>query len=162
MFSIPSVLKRTQVLPISLEEAWDFFSSPKNLKKITPNYMDFKVHTPEEELEYMYPGQMISYTVRPVMGIPIKWTTEITHVEIHKFFVDEQRVGPYTMWHHQHHFESLDEGVMMTDIVHYMLPFGPLGWIGRKLFVERQLDEIFDFRYKVVGDVFGESRKITQ
>ncbi len=161
MFSIPSVLKRTQVLPISLEEAWDFFSSPKNLKKITPEYMDFKVHTPEEELENMYPGQMISYTVRPVMGIPIKWTTEITHVDKYKFFVDEQRVGPYTMWHHQHHFEPMKDGVMMTDIVHYMLPLGPLGWIARKLFVERQLEEIFDFRFKVVGEVFGESQKVT-
>lgn len=161
MFSIPSVLKRTQILPISLEEAWEFFSSPKNLKRITPEYMDFKVHTPEEELEHMYPGQMISYTVRPVLGLPIKWTTEITHVDTHKFFVDEQRVGPYTMWHHQHHFEALEEGVMMTDIVHYMLPLGPLGWIARKLFVERQLEEIFDFRYKVVGEVFGNSHKIT-
>ncbi len=162
MFSIPSVLKRTQVLPITIEEAWDFFSSPKNLKKITPDYMDFKVHTPEEELEYMYPGQMISYTVRPVLGLPIKWTTEITHVEKHKFFVDEQRVGPYTMWHHQHHFEGLDEGVLMTDTVHYMLPFGPLGWLMRKLFVKKQLEDIFDFRYKVVGEVFGESQKVPQ
>lgn len=161
MFSIPSVLKRTQVLPISLEEAWDFFSSPKNLKKITPEYMDFKVHTPEEELEHMYPGQMISYTVRPLMGIPIKWTTEITHVDTHKFFVDEQRVGPYTMWHHQHHFEPWKDGVMMTDIVHYMLPLGPLGWMARKLFVERQLEDIFDFRFKVVDEAFGESQKIT-
>ncbi len=157
MFSTPSVLKRTQVLPISLEEAWDFFSSPKNLKKITPDYMAFKVHTPEEELENMYPGQMISYTVRPVLGIPIQWTTEITYVEKHKFFVDEQRVGPYTMWHHQHHFEVLDNGVKMTDMVHYMLPFGPIGWIARNLFVERQLEDIFDYRYKIVDEVFGKS-----
>lgn len=161
MFSIPSVLRRTQTLPTTLEEAWDFFSSPKNLRKITPAYMDFKVHTPEEELEDMYPGQMISYTVRPVMSLPIKWTTEITHVEKHRFFVDEQRVGPYAMWHHQHHFTSVEAGVVMTDVVHYMLPFGPLGWCARKLFVEKQLAEIFDFRYEVVGEVFGESHKIT-
>ena len=161
MFSIPSVLKRTQILPITLEEAWNFFSSPKNLKKITPEYMDFKVHTPVDELEHMYPGQMISYTVRPVMGIPIKWTTEITHVDTHKFFVDEQRVGPYTMWHHQHHFVAIDNGVKMTDIVHYMLPLGPLGWVVRKLFVKRQLEEIFDYRYKVVAELFGESHNVT-
>lgn len=158
MFAIPSCLKRTQVLPISLTEAWDFFSSPKNLKEITPAYMGFKIHTPEEKLESMYPGQIISYTVRPVMGIPIKWTTEITHVEPLKFFVDEQRVGPYRMWHHQHHFEEVEDGVLMTDIVHYMMPLGPFGLLARKLFVEKQLAEIFDYRLKVVDELFAKAK----
>lgn len=155
MVARPAVLRKTQILPISLDEAWDFFSSPKNLKEITPDYMDFKIHTPADELESMYPGQMISYTVRPLLGLPLQWTTEITHVEDKNFFVDEQRVGPYTMWHHQHHFEEIDGGVLMTDIVHYMLPLGPLGWVARKLFVERQLEGIFDYRYQVCSKKFG-------
>ena len=158
MFAKPAVIRKTQLLPISLEEAWNYFSSPKNLKEITPDYMDFQVHTPIEELEGMYPGQMISYTVRPVLGLPLQWTTEITHVEDNKFFVDEQRVGPYTMWHHQHHFEEIEDGVLMTDIVHYMLPFGPLGWIARKLFVERQLEGIFSYRFEVCNKKFGSGK----
>jgi len=155
MFATPSSLKHTQLLPISLDEAWAFFSSPKNLKEITPPYMGFEVHTPDDQLEHMYAGQLISYTVRPVAGIPIKWTTEITHVIEGKYFVDEQRFGPYKLWHHQHHFEEVAEGVRMTDLVHYMLPFGPLGWLGRKLFVERQLKDIFDYREQAVERIFS-------
>jgi Uncharacterized conserved protein len=150
MFAHPTALRRTQLIKLSLEDTWDFFSSPKNLKAITPEYMDFTIHTPEEELVSMYPGQMITYTVRPVLGIPLKWTTEITHVDKGRCFVDEQRTGPYTMWHHQHHFTPTQEGVVMTDIIHYLLPFGPLGWMARKLFAEKQLNSIFDFRYETV------------
>ena len=155
MFAFPSSLKRQQLIPISIDEAWDFFSKPKNLKEITPPHMAFKVHTPEDQLEFMYPGQLISYTVKPIAGFPIKWTTEITHVEKGKFFVDEQRFGPYKLWHHQHHFETVDEGVLMTDLIHYLLPFGPLGWIGRKMFVSRQLEDIFDYRVEAVEKLFG-------
>ena len=158
MFSHPARLKREQLLPISLEEAWDFFSSPLNLARITPEYMAFKVKTPAEELEHMYAGQLITYTVKPVFGIPLKWTTEITQVEENKFFIDEQRFGPYTFWHHQHHFERVDNGVIMTDIVSYKLPLGPLGWLARKLFVENQLNRIFQYRSEVVSKIWPVSK----
>ena len=161
MFSLPAKLKVTQFIPISLDEAWDFFSKPKNLQAITPDYMGFVVHTPEDELDEMYPGQIINYTVSPVAGIPIKWTTEITHVRDNRFFVDEQRFGPYTLWHHQHHFKPVDGGVEMTDIVHYKLPLGPLGWMARKIFVERQLAGIFSFRYEKIKEMWPERELVS-
>jgi ligand-binding SRPBCC domain-containing protein len=148
-------LKRKQSLPISLEHAWDFFSSPANLKEITPDYMDFRVTSDPEFLGKMYAGQVITYTVKPVMGIPLFWMTEITHVQDHQFFVDEQRQGPYSMWHHQHHFKSIPGGVEMTDLVHYKIPFGPLGWIAYHVFIRRQLEQIFSYRYKVLEERFG-------
>ncbi len=151
MLAHPVVLRREQFLPLSLDEAWSFFSTPKNLAQITPDYMAFEVKTPDEELEDMYAGQVITYTVKPLVGIPLRWTTEITQVEDKKFFVDEQRFGPYSFWHHQHHFQEIEDGVLMSDIVHYKLPLGPLGWLMRKLVVEKQLDEIFDYRLSVIA-----------
>jgi ligand-binding SRPBCC domain-containing protein len=148
-------LKRKQRLPIPLDQAWDFFSSPINLKEITPDYMDFRVTSDPEFAGRMYAGQVITYTVRPIMGIPLFWMTEITHVEDHQFFVDEQRQGPYSIWHHQHHFKAIEGGVEMTDLVHYKIPLGPLGVIAYHLFVRRQLEGIFDFRYKVLEERFG-------
>jgi ligand-binding SRPBCC domain-containing protein len=148
-------LKRTQCLPISLEHAWQFFSSPANLKEITPPYMGFDITSDKRFLVKMYPGQVITYTVKPVLGIPLFWMTEITHVEEGRFFVDEQRVGPYKIWHHQHHFEAVEGGVEMTDLVHYQLPLGPLGDLAQVMFVRRQLNEIFDYRYKKLEDLFG-------
>ncbi len=144
--------KRTQLVKTDLQTCWDFFSSPKNLKKITPEYMGFDVllDIPEK----MYPGLMIEYTVKPVFSIPMKWITEITHVEPLKFFVDEQRKGPYKIWHHEHHFESVENGVMMTDIVSYELPMGFLGRIAHPFNVEKKLKEIFDYRFKVVEEYF--------
>jgi ligand-binding SRPBCC domain-containing protein len=144
--------KRTQLVKTDLHTCWDFFSSPKNLKKITPEYMGFDVllDIPEK----MYPGLMIEYTVKPVFSIPMKWITEITHVEPLKFFVDEQRKGPYKIWHHEHHFEVVDGGVLMTDIVSYELPMGFLGRMARPFIVEKKLKEIFDFRFKVVEEYF--------
>lgn len=161
MFSLPAKLKVTQFIPISLDEAWEFFSKPKNLQAITPEYMGFVVHTPEDELDEMYPGQIINYTVSPVAGIPIKWTTEITHVRDNRFFVDEQRFGPYTLWHHQHHFKPVEGGVEMTDIVHYKLPLGPFGWMARKIFVERQLKGIFSFRYEKIKEMWPERELVS-
>ncbi|MGI9159391.1 MAG: SRPBCC family protein [Saprospiraceae bacterium] len=148
-------LKRTQRLPISLEQAWNFFSSPANLKEITPPYMGFDITSDQRFLLKMYPGQVITYTVRPVLGIPLFWMTEITHVEEGRFFVDEQRVGPYKIWHLQHHFEAIEGGVEMTDLVHYQLPLGPLGDLAHLVFVRRQLNEIFDYRFKKLEDLFG-------
>lgn len=148
-------LQRTQRLPISIDEAWAFFSSPANLKEITPAYMDFRVLSDPAWLHKMYPGQIIAYTVRPLAGIPLYWMTEITHVEEGRFFVDEQRFGPYRLWHHQHHFKPIPGGVEMTDLVHYKLPLGWLGQLAHWLFVRRQLAGIFDFRWAVLEKRFG-------
>lgn len=148
-------LKRVQRLPIPLEQTWDFFSSPGNLKDITPAYMGFEVTSDPALLQKMYAGQIITYFVRPILGIPLFWMTEITHVEEGKFFVDEQRVGPYALWHHQHHFRPVPGGVEMLDLVHYRLPLGWLGDLANRLFVRRQLNGIFDFRKKVLEEKFG-------
>jgi ligand-binding SRPBCC domain-containing protein len=148
-------LKRVQNLPITLEKAWDFFSSPNNLKEITPEYMDFNVTSDPDFLKEMYPGQVITYTVKPLLGIPLFWMTEIKHVEHQKFFVDEQRFGPYTMWYHQHHFRAIEGGVEMTDLVHYKIPLGWLGDFAHWLFVKRQLTQIFDYRWRTLETRFG-------
>lgn len=146
-------LQRTQKLPISLEKAWDFFSSPKNLKAITPEYMGFNILSGADKRTY--PGQIIEYTVKPVLGIPMYWMTEITQVRDMEFFIDEQRVGPYAMWHHQHFFKAIEGGVEMEDIIHYRLPLGPLGSIAHALFVKRQLEGIFTYRFKTLEDKWG-------
>ena len=146
-------LQTVQQLPVSLEVAWDFFSSPKNLQKITPDHLGFQIIS-KHHGEKMYAGQIIEYKVKPVLGIPLYWMTEITHVEDKKYFIDEQRFGPYSLWHHQHHFKENDKGVEMTDIVHYKLPLGFLGDIAHALFVKNQLKQIFDYRYKVVEQLF--------
>lgn len=145
--------KTIQILPISMDAAWDFFSDPANLSNITPANLGFKTIS-KYHGERMYPGQVIEYEVSPVLGIPLYWMTEITHVEHHKYFVDEQRFGPYSLWHHQHHFRQVGESVEMTDIVHYKLPFWFLGDIANWLFVKRQLRQIFDFRFKTVKEYF--------
>ena len=148
-------LIRIQRLPIPLDRAWDFFSSPLNLKEITPPHMGFHVTSDPAFLEKMYAGQIITYTVKPLLGIPLFWMTEITHVEPGQFFVDEQRVGPYKIWHHQHHFKPVPGGVEMTDLVHYKILPGWLGNAANLLFVRRQLDDIFDYREKKLEEMFG-------
>ncbi|MEI6411331.1 MAG: SRPBCC family protein [Bacteroidota bacterium] len=125
------------------------------MKKITPEKMGFVVHSDPEFLTNIYAGQIITYTVKPILGIPLFWMTEITHVEPGKFFVDEQRVGPYALWHHQHHFKEIPGGVEMTDLVHYRIPLGPLGDFAHWLFVRKQLKQIFDFRYETLEQFFG-------
>jgi ligand-binding SRPBCC domain-containing protein len=147
-------IKTIQKIPISLEAAWDFFSSPANLKKITPDNLGFNIIS-KHHGNKVYAGQIIEYTVKPVLGIPLYWMTEITHMENKKYFVDEQRYGPYSIWHHQHHFKAVEGGVEMTDIVHYKLPFWFLGDIANSLFVKNQLKNIFDFRYQIVEQRFG-------
>lgn len=147
-------LERTQRLPITVEEAWNFFSSPKNLKKITPPYMGFHIKYGGEST--MYAGMIIKYTVTPLLGIPMTWVTEITHVEDKSFFVDEQREGPYAIWHHQHHFKAIPNGVEMTDIVNYKLPLGIVGeWI-EPFLVKSKVNEIFEYRNKKMIEMFGE------
>lgn len=150
-------IKTVQKLPVTLNTAWEFFSSPDNLKEITPGKLGFNIIS-QHHGENMYAGQIIEYKVSPVLGIPLYWMTEITHVEDHKYFVDEQRFGPYSMWHHQHHFKEVPGGVEMTDIVHYKLPFWFLGDIAQALFVKKQLQHIFDYRYKKVEQLFGAAR----
>ncbi len=146
-------LKTIQTLPVSLQTAWDFFSSPANLKEITPDNLGFNIIS-KHHGKNMYAGQIIEYKVSPVLGIPLYWMTEITHVENLKYFVDEQRFGPYSMWHHQHHFKSVEGGVEMTDIVHYKLPFWFLGDIANNLFVHKQLQGIFNYRLAKVEALF--------
>lgn len=146
-------LERIQRIPISLEEAWDFFSSPANLSVITPEYMNFRVLNGLPER--MYEGLFINYKVSPLLGISLGWTTEITHIRDHEFFVDEQRVGPYRIWHHEHHFKELSGGVEMLDRVSYEIPFGILGKALHPLLVGPKLKEIFDFRFKKVEELFG-------
>jgi ligand-binding SRPBCC domain-containing protein len=147
-------LKTVQTIPISLPEAWEFFSRPDNLKDITPVYMGFVIKS-KHHGERMYPGQIIEYIVKPLLAIPMYWMTEITHVEEGKYFVDEQRYGPYSLWHHQHHFREVPNGVEMTDIVHYKIPCWFLGDIANALIVKKQLRKIFEFRYQTIEKKFG-------
>jgi ligand-binding SRPBCC domain-containing protein len=146
--------RNTQKIPSTVEKVWDFISSPRNLKLITPDYMGFDVIS-EELPEKMYAGMMISYMVSPVMGIKTLWVTEITHVSELNYFVDEQRVGPYKMWHHQHQIQPIENGVLMTDIVDYQPPFGFLGAIANQLVIRRKLEEIFSFRTAKLEEYFG-------
>lgn len=145
-------LEVTQFVNCSIDEAWHFFSSPGNLSKITPAHMGFQITsgTPAK----MAPGQIITYRVSPFMGITTNWVTEITHVSEGKYFVDEQRFGPYSMWHHEHHFEIQGEGVLMNDRVSYKLPFGWIGKLAHALFVKRQLQQIFSFREEFLDKMF--------
>ncbi len=149
-------LKTVQHIPASLDEVWNFFSVPDNLRAITPASISFRVIS-KHHGNKIYQGQIIEYTVSPLFGIPLYWMTEITHVRDKVYFVDEQRYGPYSMWHHQHHFREVDGGVEMTDIVHYKIPLWLMGDIANSLFVKKQLKQIFDFRWIAVEKVFGKS-----
>ena len=142
-----------QELATTMEEAWTFLSDPKNLKRITPDYMGFDIISGAERK--MFPGQIIQYRLTPVLGIPFRWVTEITHVQEGEFFVDEQRFGPYTFWHHKHFIKKTENGVVMEDIVDYRLPLGPLGWLAYALFVRAKVKQIFDYREKALNEIFN-------
>ena len=146
-------LHRIQKLPVSLEKAWEFFSSPHNLAKITPSKMNFQVLSGADRK--VFSGQIIVYKVSPVLGIPLTWVTEITHVDPGKYFVDEQRFGPYALWHHKHFFREIPGGVEMEDIVDYKVPMGVLGRMANGLFVRKQLEGVFDFRWQYLEKHFG-------
>lgn len=147
-------LIRTQRIPASLDTVWDFISRPGNLKDITPPDMGFDITSQHGDID-MYPGMIISYRVTPLPGFRTNWVTEITHVRDREYFVDEQRVGPYTMWHHQHRIETIPGGVCMTDIVSYVPPFGIIGAIANQLFIRRRLENIFSYRTDIIEKKFG-------
>ena len=149
-----STIQTKQFIKSDLNTVWDFISSPKNLSKITPPYMGFEILS-DLGVDKMYPGQIIEYNVTPVAGIKMHWVTEITHVKEKEYFVDEQRFGPYAMWHHKHFLKEVPGGVEMTDVVHYKAPFGIFGKIADDLFIKKQLKTIFDFRYKKMEELFN-------
>ncbi|MFM2394237.1 MAG: hypothetical protein RLZZ546_2219 [Bacteroidota bacterium] len=149
----------TQKVPTTKEELWKFISSPRNLKEITPEYMGFQI-TNEPIADKMYPGMIITYKVSPLLGIKMNWVTEITHVKDMEYFVDEQRIGPYNIWHHEHHLTPIHGGVLMSDIVSYLPPLGFIGDIANSFFIKRQLKEIFDYRRKAVERIFGKFEEI--
>lgn len=146
-------IRQVQKLAIPVEEAWKFFSSPVNLVKITPASLGLKIIN-ELKGKEIYTGQIITYKVRPVLGISLLWVSEITYVERLKLFIDEQRKGPYKIWHHEHHFKPVGGGTEITDIVQYKIPFGILGNLGLSL-VKKQLGNIFTYRRRKVQEIFN-------
>lgn len=142
-----------QWIDVGIDKVWAFFSNPSNLAKITPPEMGFDISHPLPEK--MYAGMMIHHRVRPIAGIPLSWITEITHVEEGQYFVDEQRHGPFAMWHHEHHFEAKNGGTLIKDIISYRLPLGWLGAAFHGLLVEPKMKIIFEYRRKSVEDIFA-------
>lgn len=143
-------------MPISIEQAWAFFSSPLNLKKITPKEMKLVVTSDFTEDTAIYEGMLITYKVSPLPGIQMNWMTEITHVRDGKYFVDEQRFGPYALWHHEHHFKEIEGGVLMNDVLYYAIPYGFVGTIANQLFVGKKVKQIFEYREQAIKQLFGE------
>jgi ligand-binding SRPBCC domain-containing protein len=150
-------LHKKQNLPITLQQAWGFLSDPKNLKTITPSYMSFIIQSGADKP--MFAGQIIQYIVTPILGIKTKWVTEITHIEDKKYFVDEQRFGPYSLWHHKHFLREIPGGVEMEDIVDYKIPMGILGQLVHPFLVKPKLKEIFEYREKKLIELFGEYKE---
>ncbi len=146
-------LHEKQNLPITIDQAWNFLSDPKNLKTITPDYMSFNILSGADRP--MYSGQIIQYIVTPIMGIKTKWVTEITHVVDKTYFVDEQRFGPYALWHHKHFIKPIKNGVEMEDIIDYKVPMGILGQLAHPILVKPKLDEIFKYRQAKLIELFG-------
>ena len=146
-------LFREQQLACDIETAWKFFSSANNLSEITPGDMGFIVLTALED-DRIYEGMLIDYYISPLLGIKMKWQTEITHVDFEKSFTDFQRKGPYKLWNHHHEFMANEEGVLMRDTIDYELPMGFLGEIAHRLFVRKKLEHIFDYRFRVLSKLF--------
>lgn len=146
--------KREQEINYPIKEVWDFIANPKNLKLITPDYMGFDI-TSKDLTEKMYPGLIISYKVAPLLKIKTTWVTEITQIKEQEYFIDEQRVGPYKIWHHQHFLSPTNKGTLMKDIVSYQPPYGILGSIANKLIIKQKLNEIFDYRTKALNEIFS-------
>ena len=149
-------LLREQILPADLDRVWRFFATPRNLDELTPTDLKFRILTAVPES--MYPGLLIEYRISPLPGVWLRWLTEIRHIRDREYFVDEQRIGPYRLWYHEHHFEAVPGGVRMTDRVTYEVGWGPFGWLAEKLWVRRQLEHIFDYRARKVAEVFAAAR----
>jgi ligand-binding SRPBCC domain-containing protein len=147
-------LSSKQKLPITMDKAWDFLSNPANLKEITPTYMSFDIISGADRP--MFAGQIIQYIVTPILGIKTTWVTEITHVVNKEYFVDEQRFGPYALWHHKHFIKPIEGGVEMEDIIDYKVPLGFLGRLIHPILVKPKLTEIFNYRTKKLVELFGE------
>lgn len=148
--------RKEQIVNTTVEIMWDFISAPQNLKEITPKYMGFDIlstHLPKK----IYEGMIISYAVKPLLGIKTNWVTEITHIKDRSYFVDEQRIGPYKMWHHQHILKAHGDQVLMVDIVSYQVPFFFLGRLAHRWFIKNTLNEIFDYRTQVLEQKFPKS-----
>ena len=148
-------LEQQQVLPITLAQAWDFFSSPRNLDAITPPELGFEITC--DPGPRAYEGQIITYRIRVAPWVWVSWVTEIKCVEEGRSFIDEQRFGPYRFWHHRHLFEEVPEGVRMTDVVQYALPFGPFGALAHVLFVRAKLRRIFGYRKEILAQMVFDS-----
>ena len=149
-------LQRIQRLPVGLSEAWDFFSSPKNLDLITPQDLEFRITS--DIPSKMYQGAIICYRVTPLLHIPVTWVTEIAHISEPHFFVDRQLIGPYRLWYHEHRFREVGGGIEIEDILHYALPFGSLGSLMNSLIVQKKLQKIFDFRRSALINRFGDPK----
>jgi len=147
-------LHRSQKIPATIDQVWNFISAPENLKRITPPEMGFEI-TSDKTADDMYAGMIISYRVKPLLGIETLWVTEITHVRNREYFVDEQRIGPYKIWHHEHRISAIEGGVLMSDIVSYQPPFGFLGALANSLIITKKLNQIFDFRTVALEEIFG-------
>jgi len=146
-------LLREQIIPADVERVWAFFATPRNLDELTPPDLKFRILTAVPE--QMYPGLLIEYRLSPLAGVWLRWVTEIRHMREREYFVDEQRLGPYRLWYHEHQFEAVAGGTKMTDRVTYEIGWGPLGWLAGKLWVDRQLAGIFDYRARKVAEIFG-------
>lgn len=141
-----------------MDTIWSFFSSPENLNEITPDNMGFNIITPRPIPE-MYEGQVIEYKVSPLLNIPLYWKTEITEVRDKEYFIDEQRKGPYKLWRHKHIFEDKGDYVLMIDELEYALPLGILGVLAQKIFVKNRIEEIFNYRFEKVEELFNSTSK---
>lgn len=147
------ILNKKQFLPIDIELSWDFFSDPKNLKLITPPSLGLEI-TSEDVNNEIYEGMIITYNVTPFPGITTTWVTEITHLKKPFYFIDEQRIGPYKLWHHQHFFSKHENGIIAEDLIHYAIPFGPLGNLLNSIYIRNNLDKIFNYRKNVLEEIF--------
>ena len=150
---------REQLLHANIDEVWDFISSPENLKEITPDHMGFDIIS-ENLPDKMYPGMIISYEVRPFPWYSTKWVTEITQVREKEFFIDEQKIGPYNLWHHQHLLEEVEDGIIMKDLITYQPPMAFIGEIANKLVISKKIEQIFEYRRKVLELMFNASKKM--
>ena len=147
-------IKRKQDIPVSLIQAWDFFSVIDNLAKITPEHMNFNILSRSDAGE-MYPGMIVTYKISPALNITIKWTTEITQIKEHNYFIDNIIKGPFKIWHHEHHFKQIENGTEIKDVLYYDIPFGFIGRILHKIFIKKRVEEIFNYREEKIKELFG-------